>query len=79
MAGRTCRLSSEEETIKVQRTQEESYLNGEKLGLSKIELILNKLRIDAGPGTEKREFLSDEDLERIEVREVPIGSRGDIS
>ena len=61
-----------EETIKVQRTQEESYLNGEKLGLSKIELILNKLRIDAGPGTEKREFLSDEDLERIEVREVPI-------
>ena len=61
-----------EETVKVQRFQQELYLDGEKLGWSQFDLILRRLFGDDNVGTEKQKHISDEDLKRIEIREVPV-------
>lgn len=59
-----------EETVKVQRTQEELYLDGKKLGMTPMDLKLrNFFNFDIGK-TKKKHPISDEDWERVEVREV---------
>lgn len=63
---------AKEETVKVQRSKQELYLDGEKLGWTQIDLIRRRLFDDAIGGTEEQQNISDEDLERIEVREVPV-------
>lgn len=61
-----------EETVRVQMIQRELYLDGEKLGWTQIDLIRRRVFGDATGGTEEQQHLSDEDLKRIEVREVPV-------
>jgi hypothetical protein len=63
---------TKEETIKVQRSQEELYLDGEKLEWTQIDLIRRRLFGDATRETEEQQDISDEDLKRIEVRQVPV-------
>jgi len=60
-----------EKTVKVQRMQQELYLDGEKLGWTQIDLIQRRLFGDAINGSEKQPHISDEDLKRIEIREEP--------
>lgn len=61
-----------EEPIKVLRLQQELYLNGKKLGGTKIDLIRHRLFGDAIRESGKEKKISEKDLARIEVREVPI-------
>lgn len=61
-----------EKTVRVKRMQEELYLDGKKLGLTKIDLILRRLSSEAINGSEKQQNISDEDLQRIEIIEVPV-------
>lgn len=61
-----------EETVKVKRTKPELYLDGKKLGWTQIDLIRRRVFGDVTGETEEHQHISDEDLERIEVREVPI-------
>jgi hypothetical protein len=63
---------TKEEIVKVQRPQQELYLDGEKLGLTEIDLIRRREFGDATGETEEQQHISDEALVRIEVREVPI-------
>ncbi|RJO61764.1 hypothetical protein C4544_01860 [candidate division WS5 bacterium] len=62
---------TKEEIIKVQKTESELYLDGIKLRWSQIDLIRRRLGLEFGE-TEKQPQISDEDLERIESRDVPI-------
>ena len=59
------------ETVKVQRTQQELYLDGEKLGLTQIDLIRRHVFGDATGENEEQQHISEGDLERIKVREMP--------
>lgn len=58
-----------EETVKVQRPKQCLYLDGKKIGLTQTDLILYNLFGDTIGGDKKQQHISDEDLERIEVRE----------
>ena len=60
-----------EETVKVHRPQKEFYLDGEKLGLTQIDLFRVRLFGNALEKTENQEHhITEQDLERIEVREI---------
>jgi hypothetical protein len=48
------------------------YLDGEKLGWTQNNLILRRLLGDAIGGTEEQKHISDEELQRIEIREDPL-------
>lgn len=61
-----------EETVKVQRTQKELYLDGKKLGWTQIDLIRRRLFGDAIVENDEQLHISDEDLKRIKVQEVPV-------
>jgi len=60
-----------EEIVKVQRSQQVLYLDGEILGSNLVDLILHRISDDSHRETEER-FISDEDFKRIEVREMPV-------
>jgi hypothetical protein len=62
---------TKEETVKVQRAQREFYLDGEKLG-TQDDLIRSRVFGNATGKTGEQQHISDIDLERIEVREVPV-------
>lgn len=62
---------TKEETVKVQLAQREFYLDGEKLG-TQDDLIRSRVFGGATGKTEEQQHISDKDLKRIEVREVPI-------
>ena len=57
-----------EETVKVRRTEKEVYLDGKKMECSPLDLFLRRFGNVAGDA----ERISDEDLKRIEVRNVPV-------
>jgi len=61
-----------EETVKVQAIQKELYLDGEKLGWTQIDLIRRLAFGDTAGVTKGQQRINDEDLDRIEVREVPV-------
>ena len=63
---------AKEETVKVQRSKQELYLDGEKVEWTQIDLIRRHLFDDVIGGTEEQQNISDEDLEQIEVREVLV-------
>ena len=63
---------TKEETEMVQRSRKELYLDGEKLGLTQIDLKLRQIFGDATGKNEEQQLISDEDLERIEEREVSV-------
>ena len=63
---------TKEETVKVQRTQQELYLDGEKLGWTQIDLIRRRLFGEAIKEDEKHKHISNEDLVRIETRKVLV-------
>lgn len=60
-----------EKIVRVQRMQQELYLDGKKLGWTQIDLIQRRLFGDAIGGTEKQPHISNEDLKRIEIRKEP--------
>ncbi len=60
------------ETVKVQRSQRELYLNGAKLRWAQVDLTRRNVSDDVSGETEDQQHISDEDLKRIEVREVPV-------
>ena len=60
---------TKEETVKVKKIQPAFYLDGKNLGWTQIDIIRRRLfRDDLGKNEQQKHF-SDEDLERIEVRE----------
>lgn len=60
---------TKEETVKVKKIQPAFYLDGKKLGWTKIDIIRRRL-FDAELGkNEDQKHVSDKDLERIEVRD----------
>lgn len=61
-----------EETVKVQRSKQCLYLDDKKLGWGQTDLTLRHLFGDAVGEDKKQQRISDEDLERIEVREEMI-------
>lgn len=63
---------TKEENVKVQRSQQELYLDGENLGCTQTDLILRRLFGDATGKPGQLQHISDEDLERIEVRDVLV-------
>jgi hypothetical protein len=63
---------TKEETVKIQRFQKELYLDGENLGCTQTDLTLHRLFGDATGKPGQLQNISDEDLERIEVREMPV-------
>jgi hypothetical protein len=63
---------TKEETVKVPRSQKVLYLDGEVLGLNWVDFILHHISEDAASETEEQQPISKEDLERIEVREMPV-------
>lgn len=63
---------AKEYTVKVEKVQPEFYLDGEKLGWSETELHLRRVLGGGLFESEERQRLSDEDLNRIEVRETLI-------
>ncbi|MFA5164015.1 MAG: hypothetical protein WC481_00420 [Candidatus Omnitrophota bacterium] len=69
-----CEMSfvTKEKKVKVLQSNPELYLDGKKLGLTQIELIQHRL---FGTINEKEKIsndLSDEDIERVEVRESQV-------
>jgi hypothetical protein len=69
-----CEISfvTKEETVKVNKIQPAFYLDGMKLDLTQIDIIRRRLFGDDLGKNEEQKQLSDEDLKRIEVREVPV-------
>ena len=63
---------TKEETIKVQRTHPELYLDGKKIGLTDIDLISRRMFGDDPEDNDNQKNISDKDLDKIEVREVPM-------
>ena len=63
---------TKEETVRVKRTQKELYLDDEKLGWTKMDLIRRRLLGEAVGDSEALQNISNEDYKRIEVREVPV-------
>jgi len=63
---------TKEETVKVQRSREVLYLDGKTWGLNWTDFILCDIYDDAGRVDEEPWHISDEDLERIEVREMLV-------
>ena len=61
-----------EERVKVQRPQKELYLNGEKLGMTGIDLIRHRLFGNAIEETKVQKHVDEKDFERIEVREILV-------
>lgn len=61
-----------EKTVKVQRIESEYYLDGKKLGLSWFNLLHRHLSGDTDVKGEGKQQLSDEDLKRVEIRELPV-------
>lgn len=61
-----------EETVKVQRSQKVLCLNGEILGLNWADFVLRRASEDAAGEAEDQHHASNEELERIEIREVPV-------
>jgi hypothetical protein len=61
-----------EENVTVQRTQQEFYLDGESLGWTEFDFIRRSLLDNTPAETEEEHYINNEDLERIEVREVPV-------
>lgn len=61
-----------EKTVKVQRIESEYYLDGKKLDLSLFDLIRRRLVGEADIKFEGTQQLSNEDLKRVEVRELPV-------
>lgn len=61
-----------EEIVTVEQTQTEFYLDGEKLGWTQIDMIQRRLFEDNPGDNEKQQNISDRDLERIEIRQVPV-------
>jgi len=62
---------TKEEVVKVQKTDQEFYLDGKKLDWSEADLMLRNL---LGHNFDKAnpDEISDEDLKRIEIREISI-------
>lgn len=60
---------TKEETVKVKKIQPALYLNGKKLGWSQIDIIRLRLFGDDPGKNEEQKYVSDNDLERIEVRD----------
>ncbi|MBI5184395.1 MAG: hypothetical protein HZA01_01545 [Nitrospinae bacterium] len=63
---------TKEEMVKIKRNQKKLYLDDKKLEWTEIDLIRHRLFHDSYGETEEQQNISDEDLERIEVREVPV-------
>ena len=63
---------TKEETVMVQQSQQEFYLDGEKLEWTQFDLTRRRVLGDATGETGEQPHISDKDLERIEVREVPV-------
>ena len=63
---------TKEETIKVKKTQPAFYLDGKKLDWTPIDIFRRRVLGDDLGKIEQQKKVSDEDLKRIEVREVPI-------
>ena len=61
-----------EKTVKVQRIESEYYLDGKKLDLSLFDLIRRRLVGETDIISEGTQKLSNEDLKRVEVRELPV-------
>lgn len=61
-----------EKTIRVQRTQQELYLDNERLEVTQAELMRFRLFGEKGMESGLRALINYEDLERIEVREVLV-------
>ena len=61
-----------EEIVKVQRSQKVLFLDGEILGMTWVDFVLRCASEDATGETEERQHISDEDLGRIEIREMPV-------
>ena len=54
------------------QTQKELYLDGKKLDLTEFDLIRRLVILQDTGDTEEQQNISDEDLQRIEVQEVPV-------
>lgn len=65
-------IVTKEEPVTVQRTQKEFYLDGQKLRMAELDMIRRRALGDLSGLTDEPQQISDEDLERIEVREVPV-------
>lgn len=61
-----------EERVKKQQTQEELYLDGKKLEITQRDLVLRRFLGNAYGDAKEQNKITEEDLERVEVREVPV-------